>query len=77
MQTIRDAANETDIRFEDVSSFFSFGSDAAINASTVPPTLHLAGHKWSVGYRHMSRFFCHGLYQRPQPLTHQPLFCIK
>ena len=65
MSTIRDAANETDIRFEDVSSFFSFGSDARIDRSKVPPILNLAGHKWSVGYRHMSRFFCHGLYQLP------------
>lgn len=60
---IRDAANETDIRFYDVSSHFSFGADARVDPSTVPPTLHLAGHKWSVGYRHMSRFFCHGMFQ--------------
>jgi hypothetical protein len=65
MTTIREAANETDIRFYDVSSFFSFGSDARVNASAVPPTLSLAGHKWSVGYRHMSRFFCRGLFELP------------
>jgi alpha 1,2-mannosyltransferase len=65
MQTIREAANETDIRFQDVSSYFSFGSDAVIDPSAVPQVLNLAGHKWSVGYRHMSRFFCHGLYQLP------------
>jgi alpha 1,2-mannosyltransferase len=63
MQTIREAANETDIRFQDVSSFFSFGSDARIDPRTVPEVLNLAGHKWSVGYRHMSRFFCHGMFQ--------------
>jgi hypothetical protein len=65
MQIIREAANESDIRFHDVSSYFSFGADARIDPSTVPETLHLAGHKWSVGYRHMSRFFCHGMYQLP------------
>ena len=25
-----------------------------------------AGHSWSVGYRHMSRFFCKGLFDLPQ-----------
>jgi hypothetical protein len=65
MQIIRHAANETDIRFQDVSSFFSFGTDARIDPSTVPEVLNLAGHKWSVGYRHMSRFFCHGMFQLP------------
>lgn len=28
----------------------------------VPSKLHLAGHAWGMGYRHMSRFFSHGLF---------------
>uniref|UniRef100_A0A7S4PF26 Protein O-GlcNAc transferase n=1 Tax=Guillardia theta TaxID=55529 RepID=A0A7S4PF26_GUITH len=28
----------------------------------IPPYLMLAGHRWSYGYRHMSRFFCHDMF---------------
>ncbi len=34
--------------------------------AAVPPKLLLAGHSWSIGYRHMSRFFCKGLFELPQ-----------
>eukprot|EP00960_Hanusia_phi_P050831 760452-Hanusia_phi.AAC.1 len=28
----------------------------------IPQYLFLAGHRWSYGYRHMSRFFCHDIF---------------
>jgi alpha 1,2-mannosyltransferase len=38
---------------------------ASVRAA-VPPKLLLAGHSWSLGYRHMSRFFCKGLFELPE-----------
>jgi hypothetical protein len=34
--------------------------------AAVPNKLLLAGHSWGVGYRHMSRFFCKGLFELPE-----------
>ena len=34
--------------------------------AAVPPKLLLAGHSWGLGYRHMSRFFCKGLFELPE-----------
>mmetsp|Transcript_21667 Transcript_21667/g.51566 ORF Transcript_21667/g.51566 Transcript_21667/m.51566 type:complete len:313 (+) Transcript_21667:38-976(+) len=52
------AGEDMPLTFEHV--VFSF--PPSVDVERVPPTLHLAGHKWSVGYRHMSHFFCSTMY---------------